>query len=167
MRELKLLCVALSAGMLMLSGCKSDAQQQAESAAASASAAALAVQAAQLAQAATKARDKSSLQANPEAYLETSDIKSFDKGIINRYRQLVGVTVLNKSHFAVNNLQGEVNWTDPQGKSFGTTPFSLKGSIPAGATVRFSTESGTLTSGTLEGEAAKVVLKFTHMDVID
>jgi hypothetical protein len=108
------------------------------------------------------------LSTQPDTLLETSDLKYYDKGIINDYRQLVGVTVLNKARYcAVRSAQGDVQWLDAQGARFGSTPFTLGKSIPAGATQRFSTDEKTLTSGTIQGGAVKAKIAFTRVDVIE
>ncbi len=100
--------------------------------------------------------------------LETSDLRHYDKGIINDYRQLVGVTVLNTSRYcSVRAAEGDVTWLDAQGRRLGSTPFKLDMSIPAGATQRFSTSAGTLTSGTLEGAGVDARITFTRVDVVE
>jgi hypothetical protein len=48
-----------------------------------------------------------------------------------------------------------------------STPFTLKGSIPAGGTQAFSTEGGTMTSGTIQGAAQKARMTFTKVNVMD
>jgi hypothetical protein len=126
-----------------------------------------AVQAAKIAEAQEKAQEKAQVVANPTAFLETSNEAIFDKGIINTYRQLSKVTVLNKSHFALRNIQGSVDWLDESGNTLGSTAVTLAGSIPAGDTKSFSTEDHSMSSTTLQGKAAKYLLKFTHVDIID
>jgi hypothetical protein len=54
-----------------------------------------------------KAFERKQLLAQPDGYLEASDFSYRDKGIINDYRQLIGVRVLNKSKYAVTDLKGE------------------------------------------------------------
>jgi hypothetical protein len=125
------------------------------------------VQAAQQAEAQKKAQEKAQISANPASVLETSGVEVFNKGIINPYRQLTKLTVLNKGHFALRNVQGSVEWFDPSGNTLGSTSFSLTGSIPAGDTKRYSTEDQTMSSSTLQGKGEKYRLKFTHVDIID
>jgi hypothetical protein len=74
---------------------------------------------------------------------------------------------LNKSHFALRNIQGSVDWVDGNGKVFGSTAVTLAGSIPGGDTKHFSTDDQSMTSTTLESAAAKYRLKFTHVDFIN
>ncbi len=108
------------------------------------------------------------LATQPNTLLETSDLRHYDKGIINDYRQLVGVTVLNTSRYcSVRAAEGDVTWLDAQGRRLGSTPFKLDMSIPAGATQRFSTSAGTLTSGTLEGAGVDARITFTRVDVVE
>lgn len=144
--------------------------QAAASASAVAQAAAVsAVQQVQNAQQQKKAAERSALISTPGSFLEVSGVQNHDKGIINAYCQLVGVTILNKSHYAVRDLAGEVTWINAQGAALGSIPFTLGGSIPAGGTQTFSTATGTLTSGTLQGKGASAVLKFrmSSANVID
>lgn len=108
------------------------------------------------------------LTSKPDTVLETSDLQYVDEGIINDYRQLTGVTVLNKARYcAVKTAEGDVTWFDANGGRFGSTAFTLRRSIPAGATQRFSTADGTLTSRTIQGAAVKAQITFTHVDVIE
>lgn len=104
---------------------------------------------------------------NPGRYLEESELKYFDKGIINNYRQLTGFALLNKSPFALRDLRGHVEWLNDNGEPAGSTPFSLKGSIPAGDTKRFSTDSGTMKSGTIESSASKARVTFSHAAIVE
>src|SRR5271154_3276579 len=56
--------------------------------------------------------ERLALGAMPENYLKTSDVKSDDKAGPSRPLQLVSVTVANTSHFSVDELRGEVTWTN-------------------------------------------------------
>lgn len=99
--------------------------------------------------------------------LETSGLQYYDKGIINDYRQLTGITVLNKARYcAVRSAEGDVTWLDDQGRRYGSTPFTLRRSIPAGGTQRFSTADQTMTSGTLECSGRRAQISFTRVDVV-
>jgi hypothetical protein len=112
--------------------------------------------------------DRRQLAANPDPLLEESEVGIFDKGIVSDYRELISVSVLNKSHVAVHNLSGIVEWLDDSGRTFGVTPFSLKGSIVAGDTKGFSKEVGTLTTGgTVQAAATKARLTFTHAQPVN
>ncbi|RKH40721.1 hypothetical protein [Corallococcus sicarius] len=44
----------------------------------------------------------------PGRFLETSDLACCDKGIINDYRQLIGVTVTNRAAVPVRLSQGRI-----------------------------------------------------------
>jgi hypothetical protein len=59
--------------------------------------------------------ERARLLVDPDAFLATSKPRSFDKGTLNRYRQLASVTVTNRSNLAVNQLAGTVTWLDAQG----------------------------------------------------
>ena len=108
------------------------------------------------------------LRTQPGTFLETSDLQYYDEGIINDYRQLTGVTILNKARYcAVKSAEGDVTWSDANGNRFGSTAFTLGRSIPAGATQRFSTTDGTLTSRTIQGAAVKAQITFTHVVVVE
>ena len=78
------------------------------------------------------------------AFLDTSDLVYYDKGFINDYRQLVGVSVLNRSKYPVMNLSGDVEWLNDGGARIASMPFELKGSIAAGDTKKFAAPDGTL-----------------------
>ena len=113
-------------------------------------------------------RDRRQLVTNPEPLLEESNLEIFDKGLVNNYRELLSVDVLNKSHVAVRNLSGTIQWMDANGATFGWTPFWIKGSIVAGDTKRFAKEGGTLlTGGTIQGSAVAAVLVFTHAEPVN
>lgn len=114
-----------------------------------------------------QAQARSQLLAQPDQYLESSDFTYYDKGIINDYRQLVGVRVLNKSKYPVTDLQGEVDWIDTDGQKVGSVPFTLKGSIAAGATVSFSEQDHTLSNGTLQASAKRARLRFTSIRIAE
>jgi hypothetical protein len=133
-------------------------EQEAQTAAAAAKQAALA----EIEKA--KKQEISALASSPGNYLEWSDPKTFDEGIIQDYRRLTGITILNKAHFAVTDIQGNVTFTDDDGHPFGAMPFSITGSIPAGDTKVFG--SGTLTSSTLKGRPTKLAVSFTRVRVI-
>ena len=110
--------------------------------------------------------ERVSVLENPGSVLQTSDLKYFDRGFINSYRQLTGITVLNTSRFALNNVRGEVDWLGADGAKFGSVPFTLKGSIPAGDTKVFSDSSGTLQSGTVQGDAKRATIRFTAVEIV-
>ena len=129
---------------------------------------ALAVQrAAEQAEVKRRADQREEVLRNPNGFLETSEITSFDKGILNNYRQLTGFTLLNKSPFPLKELKGTVEWVNDDGESAGSTPFSLQGSISAGDTKKFSTSNGTMKSGTLQTGASKLRLKFEHVAIVE
>jgi hypothetical protein len=125
------------------------------------------VAAAQEAHANEVAREKAALRADPTRFLKTSDLGFFDKGIINSYRQLSKVTVLNTSKFSVTGIGGEVAWTDGQGNRIGSTTFSLAGALPAGDQKTFTTAEGTLQSGTLQGAAKSATVRFTAIKIVE
>jgi len=112
-------------------------------------------------------REKKALRDTPDSFLITSNLEYYNKGIINDYRQLIKVSVLNRSKFPVGGLSGDVEWYDDNGGKFGSTTFALGGSIPAGDTKNFSTEDGSMTSTTIQGGAKKAVVKFTHVEIIE
>jgi hypothetical protein len=112
-------------------------------------------------------RDSRQLAVNPDPLLEESDVEYHDKGIVNDYRQLAAVSVLNKAHVAVRNMEGTVEWLTDDGRMVGSTPFTLKGFFPAGGTKRFTTADGTLTAGTIQGAASKARLTFTRADPVN
>jgi len=107
------------------------------------------------------------MQSNPATLLETSGMQFYDEGIINDYRQLTAVTVLNRSRYcAMRSARGDVVWYDALGNKLGSSPITLSRSIPAGGTGTFSMADGTLTSGTIQGSGAKAQILFTQVDVV-
>lgn len=100
-------------------------------------------------------------------YLTTSDLTYYDKGIINDYRQLTGMAVLNRSKFPVMNLSGDVEWIWDNGARAASMPFVLKGSIAAGDTKTFSTSDGSMQNGTVQTGATKVRIHFTNVDIVE
>jgi hypothetical protein len=101
------------------------------------------------------------------AYLVTSDFGYHDEGIINDYRQLAAVTVLNRSKYPVNNISGNVEWIDGSGTIAGSMPFSLGGSIVAGDQRRFTQADGSLRNGTIRSSATRARIVFTHVDIVE
>jgi hypothetical protein len=126
-----------------------------------------AVAAAHEAQTNETARAKAALHSDPTRFLKTSDLGFFDKGIINSYRQLSKLSVLNTSKFSVTGMRGQVDWTDAQGKLIGSTAISLAGALPAGDVKTFSTQDSTLQSGTLQGVATNAAVHFSSVDIVE
>lgn len=164
--------------VVLLADCKMDlrsdnekrqevAQQQQEEQQRQQDAVAAALKLREQQEAAKKALERSQLLAQPDSFLETSNSAYFDKGIINDYRQLVGVSVLNKAKYPVTDLQGEVDWFDDNGAKFGSMPFTMRGSIAAGATVRFTAQDGTLSNGTIQGKATRAKIRFTSLRIAE
>jgi len=104
---------------------------------------------------------------SPNNYLEVKDWQGHDRGIINDYRTLKSMTVLNRSRHAIHEMSGEVDWINAQGGNDGSMPFTLKGSIPAGDTKTFDVNTGTLTNGTVESEAKRAQIRFTRVSVVE
>ncbi|TKD09152.1 hypothetical protein [Polyangium fumosum] len=104
---------------------------------------------------------------DPSSVLVADNLGYFDKGIINSYRQLVKMSVLNKSKYALGSIEGEVDWLDDNGHKVGSVPFTLKGSIPAGDTKWFSKDAGTLSNGTLQTNATRTRIRFTRVQLIE
>lgn len=104
--------------------------------------------------------ERESVLADPTPVLETSGFRLFDKGILNSYRQLASVTVLNRTRYSLRGLSGQVEWLSERGKFLGATPFTLAGSLSAGATRTYTTNARTLDSGTIQSSANTVRLKF-------
>ena len=148
----------LASVSLPLLACETQADRQRQAAAVAAE-----LQSQQRAQ---EAAERARVAQNPDEYLQTSDMKVFDRGIINSYRELTGVTVLNKSKYPLDNLRGEVDWLSEDGAKYGSVPFTLKGSIPAGDTKVFSNSAQTLASGTVMGNARRARLRFTHAEIV-
>jgi hypothetical protein len=110
---------------------------------------------------------RAALLRSPSQFLDVTDAKYFDKGIINDYRQLVDLTILNRSAFAVLNVTGAVDWYDGQGNNVGSIPFSIAGSIASGDTKSFSTREGTLKTETLQTKAKTGKVRVTHVDIVE
>ncbi len=108
-----------------------------------------------------QARARASLTLSPDTYLRSSGVSFYDEGFVS------SVTVSNTSPFAVSGVEGRAVWFDAKGSKVGSTPFALRRSIPSGATAPFAVDDGSLTSGTLHGVAANVVLHFTHLQVVN
>jgi hypothetical protein len=110
---------------------------------------------------------KAALRTDPTRFLKARDVGVYDKGIINGYRQLVRVSLLNASAFPVADIRGDVDWIDGTGSRIGSTTFTLTGSIPAGETKGFSTADGSLQSSTLEGNAAAQSVRVTSVTIVE
>jgi hypothetical protein len=118
-------------------------------------------------EAARVAQAREQLVKSPSTYLEASDVRYFDKGIVNDYRQITQMRVLNKSKFPVTDVQGEVDWTDDAGRKTGSVPFSIRGSIPAGDTKQFAAQDGSLTNGALQTSVTHAAVRFTHVTIVE
>ena len=99
--------------------------------------------------------------------LETSNLVYYDKGWINNYRQLTGITVLNRSKYPVNGLGGNVEWLDDGGRLLGSVPFTLGGSLLPGDTRRYTTDDGSLRNGTLQSNATKARIIWTSVTIVE
>jgi hypothetical protein len=104
---------------------------------------------------------------SPSAFLQPSSMGTSDNGGSNGSNQLTRIAVLNRSHFAVNNIQGSVEWLGPNGGSLGVTSFTLAGPLPAGETKVYSTAEHSLTSTALAGPAGTLRVMFTRVDVVE
>jgi hypothetical protein len=102
----------------------------------------------------------------PGRYLDTSDLAYYDKGIINDYRQLIGVKVTNRAAVPVRLSKGRILWLDANGEEVGASPLTFKGTLAPGSEMKFTTADGTLTSGTVQGRASKARIEFTEIEVI-
>jgi hypothetical protein len=153
-------CRIAAVGLIavLLTACNTEADRQKQ--------AALTAEQLLAKQKAAAAAERLNVVRNPNDYLKTSDFKSLDRGIINSYRELTSVTVLNTSKYPLNNLSGEVDWLAEDGSKFGSVPFTLKGSIPAGDTKEFSTEAHTLVSNTVKGNAKRLRVRFTNVEIV-
>jgi hypothetical protein len=125
----------------------------------------------------SQAEERLNLISNPSLYLQTYDreYSGEDGGVGDR--QLTAVTVMNRSHFAVRDLQGDVVWLDGAEQRIGSTPFSLRGTIGPGTVRRFMIAGpvpaggdGTLVSEKLHGalpvqSVQTVTVAFTRVKV--
>jgi hypothetical protein len=112
-----------------------------------------------------EAQERLNVISNPSMYLDTSGLE-FDDDAID-YEQLLAMTVLNKSRFVVNALEGDIGWFDDEGHRLGSSRFTLSGPVAAHGSQTFSTSDGSLTSGKLNGGALSVAITFTHVKVGD
>jgi hypothetical protein len=104
---------------------------------------------------------------HPNLFLQTSDYKAFDKGILDSLRQLTQMSVTNRSKYALHDLAGEVQWISDAGELREKTLFRLRGSIAAGDIKVFRTGDGSLDSGTVESHAHKFRVAFTTARVLE
>jgi len=111
-------------------------------------------------------RECDQFQRDPDSFLQESETRYYDRGIVRSYRQLAGVRVLNRSKSCVAyDIRGTVEWFDANGSSLGTTNFSLDRPISAGYSEAFSMTDGSLTGGTIAGAATSGNVKFTSASV--
>jgi hypothetical protein len=103
--------------------------------------------------------------ASPGRFLTYDKLGYFDKGIINDYRQLISVTITNSAAVPVVLKKGRVIWLSDSGDELGTSPLTFTGTLSPGSSATFSTATGNLTSGTIQGQASKVRIEFTEIDV--
>ncbi len=110
---------------------------------------------------------KGELLAHPDLFLDTSDFKSFDEGIINSYRQLIGLKITNKSALTVKPKSGRVTWLRADGSEVGSSPLSFDGTLAPGMDKLYSTADRSLTSGTIQGAADRLRVEFTSVEVVE
>jgi hypothetical protein len=110
--------------------------------------------------------ERRSIAASPGSVLEALKYNTYDEGITNDYTQLSAITILNRSKYGLRKISGMAEWLDDSGNLVGATPFEVGGSIPAGDTKTFSTQNGTLTSGTIKGEGKKLRLKYGPAEIV-
>jgi len=111
------------------------------------------------------AEERLNLLSNPSLYLEASELQYNDDAEESDSWQLIAVTVLNKSHFMVRDLQGDVTWIDDQGHHFAKTPIAITGTIAPGNTNTFSLQAGNLTTPVQKGAAASASISFTRVNL--
>ncbi|AKU93108.1 hypothetical protein AKJ08_3495 [Vulgatibacter incomptus] len=122
--------------------------------------------AAAAAEAARKAQARNALLASPSQFIEASEAEFFDKGIINSYRELTRVSLINKAEFPVRNVHGTVEWLNDGGDTIATVAFSVPGSIAAGDTKTFSKAAGNLTTTTIQTGAKGYRIKVTKIELL-
>jgi len=164
----------LLAVVLWSSACDTEAKRRAAEAQKQAEERAIALQAEAAAEARIKqekaeaeARRKQEVVSNPNAFLATSDLAYFDKGILNSYRQLMKVSVTNRAPYALTGLSGEVEWISDVGEVREKTMFSMRGSISPGDTKSFGTQDGSLNTGTTDSHAHKARVVFKQVKLVD
>ena len=141
--------------LLMITGCESEAEKARK----------LAEEQARAERVLFEQR-RAEVLAAPGRFLQTSDFAYYDKGIINSYRQLTGVTVSNRAAVPIRLSKGRIVWLSDSEEEIGTSPLTFSGTLAPGAEMKFSTAAGNLTSGTIQGRATKVKIEFTEVDVI-
>lgn len=104
---------------------------------------------------------------DPTTVLDLLDSRVYDEGILNDYRTLTKIRLMNRSAYPLRRLSGEVRWFKTSGTYLGSSPFRLSGSIPAGATATFSTRDGTLSCGTIQGNAHRFELRFNAAEIVE
>lgn len=110
--------------------------------------------------------ERLNLLSNPANYLEASDLQYNDDADETDNWQLIAITVMNKSHFSVKDIQGEVTWLDDQGNKLGRTPITIKGSVFAGNANSFSLEADTLATPPQKGAVASASVSFTKAMIV-
>jgi hypothetical protein len=149
--------------MLSALGCKSETQQQADQQAILRQA----EEHLKEEKALEEARLKRQILANPNAYLQVSGLNAFDKGILDSYRQLTTMTVMNKTTYPLTAFTGEVHWLSDQNEVREVTIFRLRGSLAPGDTKTFKTADGSLDTGTTESHAHKYEVSFKQVKFVD
>jgi hypothetical protein len=124
-------------------------------------------QAAEQAEVKRKEQERAGVLENPGQFLKISDVQIHDEGILTAYRQLSGFTLTNRSPLPLHEIKGTVEWINESGESTGSTPFSIRGALPAGDMKTFSTRDGTLKSGTLQSAATRTRIAFEHVAIVE
>jgi len=110
---------------------------------------------------------RAQIQNSPNSVLKVTDYAIFDKGIINSYRQISQMTVVNKSTYSLTEIKGEIAWQRDDGSVAGKIPFVINKPIPAGDSKTFSTSDGSLENNTLQTVAKKPVFRFTSARILN
>jgi hypothetical protein len=148
--------ISTSALVLLLVGCESEAERQRKAA-----------EAAATAERALFEKRKAEVLAAPERFLDTSNLVYYDKGIINDYRQLTGVTITNRAAVPIRVKKARVVWLTESGDEVGSSPLTLSATLAPGTDKRFSTDDGTMSSGTIQGSAKGARVEFTQIEVVE
>lgn len=101
-----------------------------------------------------KAREKAraELSETPSKYIKPGKWDITDKGIINSYTRATAIEFTNTSEFDVRDIQGKITYIDKNEREMATVPFSAKGELRAGQTVKLKVNAGEITGSARTGK---------------
>jgi len=110
---------------------------------------------------------KAEVRAHPAQYVTVIGTKWLEKPPVGGFRQISEAMIMNQSDFPIQIRGANVTYADDKGTLFGARPVMLTAPIPAKETKTFSQQTGTLSTGSVNGEPTRADLQVTDIEVLN